>query len=111
MAANKIHTVNFDYGVDRTESLELRKKIMVIGQVICFVLIVKHVYHVPEIKNNHDIVKVTYTGKLRNRSTSEVLNTRTEVMIQVPSGIQASDCAFSFCFLKALQTTLMYGQG
>ena len=62
MAANKIYATNFDYGVDRTESLELIEKIIVIGQVICFVLIVKHVSHVPEIKTNHAIMKVTYTG-------------------------------------------------
>ena len=31
MAANKIYETNFDYGVDRTESLELIEKIIVIG--------------------------------------------------------------------------------
>ena len=31
MAASKIYATNFDYGVDRTESLELIEKIMVIG--------------------------------------------------------------------------------
>lgn len=31
MAANKIYATNFDYGVDRTESLELIEKIIVIG--------------------------------------------------------------------------------